>query len=454
MNEKKHVGRPTNEEVRIRRNKKLLKVLPIIIVITFLIGSISYFTYIKSEKLNATVTSYDDKVHFIALNGAAGSILIESNGEYGLIDAGYDNINTYTNSKCNMIYKYLQSKHVKRLKFIIATHNHEDHIGCINSNLYNLKVDGKKIKINKIITKNYVAKDSQTLTADMKDKAQKRYNNMVNKDILSKNKISLQIIDDKNITINHGDFTLRLLNHTQRINDKTRSVGQRYNEISENVNSIAILMYYNKGNNRMWTYFASDLENANYASNGKFTYLKTPAGTPKLYAESATAKIALNYIICKTEGYSSCKDSEIEKKYDINNNKYKLDLYYAAHHGYNSSNHLSAIGQNVNDLQFKNVVVGNTRKVLCKKYERSNIFSTHNSYNHELGAIARINANLYRNNTSGTIYFSCNAKDGALIATYTASGIKYSNVNDKLNASKKLYESSNSYANAYDMLCN
>lgn len=61
------------------------------------------------------------QVHFIDV-GQGDSILIESNHEYMLIDAG-------NNEDGEVVVDYLLEEGVDKLKYIIATHPHEDHIG-------------------------------------------------------------------------------------------------------------------------------------------------------------------------------------------------------------------------------------------------------------------------------------------------------------------------------------
>ena len=60
-------------------------------------------------------------VHFIDV-GQGDSILLESNGEFVLIDAGEKEYG-------GDVVKYIKSRGAKSLKYIIATHPHSDHIG-------------------------------------------------------------------------------------------------------------------------------------------------------------------------------------------------------------------------------------------------------------------------------------------------------------------------------------
>lgn len=67
----------------------------------------------------------DLKVHFIDV-GQADCILVESEGNYMLVDAG-------NNEDAPVITAYLKKQGVKRLEYVIGTHPHEDHIGSLDS---------------------------------------------------------------------------------------------------------------------------------------------------------------------------------------------------------------------------------------------------------------------------------------------------------------------------------
>ena len=84
---------------------------------------------------NTPVTSTTSKIHFISSSGGDtnDAILIESNGEYGLIDAAYPSSGYCADYSANggTVLRYLQSNGVSHLKFVIASHAHCDHIGGI-----------------------------------------------------------------------------------------------------------------------------------------------------------------------------------------------------------------------------------------------------------------------------------------------------------------------------------
>ena len=86
------------------------------------------------------------EVHFIDV-GQGDSILIESAGEYMLIDAG-------DNSEGINVLRYLKKEGVETLKYVIGTHPHSDHIGGVDQ-----VIDSFEVK--KIILPN-ITNDTQT----------------------------------------------------------------------------------------------------------------------------------------------------------------------------------------------------------------------------------------------------------------------------------------------------
>lgn len=85
---------------------------------------------LSQDKNNNSTSSGDDtnhdtysilNVHFIDV-GQGDSILIQSEDQYMLIDAGERN-------KSNIVIDYLESIGVKKLDYLIGTHPHSDHIG-------------------------------------------------------------------------------------------------------------------------------------------------------------------------------------------------------------------------------------------------------------------------------------------------------------------------------------
>ncbi len=85
-----------------------------------------------------------NKIHFVRVVG--DSILLESNGKYGLIDTGAEN--TFERMK-----DYLLKVGVKELEFMVLSHNHNDH----NSGAVDL---AKYIHVKKVYMKSYTFQDA------------------------------------------------------------------------------------------------------------------------------------------------------------------------------------------------------------------------------------------------------------------------------------------------------
>lgn len=73
------------------------------------------------------------EVHFIDV-GQADCILLKSNSEYALIDAG-------NNGDSELILSYLREQGIENLKVVIGTHPHEDHIGSLDTVINNFNIE-------------------------------------------------------------------------------------------------------------------------------------------------------------------------------------------------------------------------------------------------------------------------------------------------------------------------
>jgi beta-lactamase superfamily II metal-dependent hydrolase len=109
----------------------------------------------SSDKLdvivdNGYLSTYDEEdvlqVHFIDV-GQGDSILVVQNNEAMLIDAG-------ENEKGREVVDYCEKQGISEIKYLVATHAHEDHIGGMDDVIENLEVD------NIILTKS----DYSTIT--------------------------------------------------------------------------------------------------------------------------------------------------------------------------------------------------------------------------------------------------------------------------------------------------
>jgi len=89
------------------------------------IAAVALFGWISSQneeiKLVSEIPEANCRVHYIDV-GQGDCELIESNGEFMLIDAG-------ENGNEDAVLNYLRKAGVKKLKYVVATHPHSDHMG-------------------------------------------------------------------------------------------------------------------------------------------------------------------------------------------------------------------------------------------------------------------------------------------------------------------------------------
>lgn len=100
------------------------------LIFTFII--VAFLSYFFIHILTSKATDSLDKIHFLSLS-SSDSMIIESNGHYGLVDASNP---SYLNDEFNEdngtdVLNYAKAIGVPYFDFVIMTHNHSDHIGGI-----------------------------------------------------------------------------------------------------------------------------------------------------------------------------------------------------------------------------------------------------------------------------------------------------------------------------------
>lgn len=105
----------------------------ILVIAAALLVSLTYFNNNGNSEINADYNSDATRLHFIDV-GQGDCTLIESNGEYMLIDAG-------EKSEEEKVKSYLTDMDIKDFKYVIATHPHSDHIGSMAEVLNNFNVE-------------------------------------------------------------------------------------------------------------------------------------------------------------------------------------------------------------------------------------------------------------------------------------------------------------------------
>lgn len=202
--------------------KKLLKIIVLILVVLgVLVGTIYLAPTLKlnntAKKHPLTAETYTtqngDRLHFLN-TGSSDCILIESNGQFGLVDGAEDstfpadrpnlNYNGFEKEVVAYIHKVAGDQSGKvTLDFILGTHSHSDHIGGFDT-----IISDPTITIKKAYLKEYHAQSiSKKETEDWDN--QEVYDQMVA--ALKERNVPL-IQDLEAIEFALGDFNIKLLN--------------------------------------------------------------------------------------------------------------------------------------------------------------------------------------------------------------------------------------------------
>ena len=177
---------------------------------------------------SSTPVSTANKLHSINIGQAANAILLESNGRYGMIDAG---------GNCSRITSYLSNVGVHNLDFIIISHMHYDHAQCVTSVM-------SMFPTSKVIFKKYNGYD--------KGNNWGYYNPIVT----AAGSKAEYFSGSGSKTVTLGNMTLKLFNGQERL----AGVQGQY---SENANSIVVGVSTKVGSKTMLTYIAGDIQDAN-----------------------------------------------------------------------------------------------------------------------------------------------------------------------------------------------
>lgn len=110
--------------------KNIKRIFVIVLAICMVFVSVACDTI---EPSSEAVTDNILEVHFIDV-GQADSILIKGEKEAMLIDAG-------NNSDGELVVNYIKEQKIKKLKYVIGTHPHEDHIGGLDDVIDNFEIE-------------------------------------------------------------------------------------------------------------------------------------------------------------------------------------------------------------------------------------------------------------------------------------------------------------------------
>ena len=112
--------------------EKLIRLIEIIICLTII-----FFLFYKPITPKKTESTFNEdnsfQIQFIDV-GEADSILIKSNDEYILVDAG-------NNKDGKKLVKYFKELGITKFKYVIGTHPHEDHIGGLDYIIREFDID-------------------------------------------------------------------------------------------------------------------------------------------------------------------------------------------------------------------------------------------------------------------------------------------------------------------------
>lgn len=197
--------------------------------------------FLEKEKLSDTkgenlplqnkesVNLLPDRVHVMQVaRQAADFIVIESNGLFGLVDAGASNLTT---SK-EVVYPYLAELGVKEFEFLLLTHLHGDHTGYLGHFAY---PDGAKgTLLDDFLVKKVIMKD---LTQDP---------NVPSSELASYSTLT-RYLESKGVSYGYedsfslGDFSLSVYNE-ENLSEEELSRAVEVDGYDYNYNSLGVLV--------------------------------------------------------------------------------------------------------------------------------------------------------------------------------------------------------------------
>lgn len=200
--------------------------------------------------VNSTTVSKEEKMYFIKTGidtGRGDAIILSSNGKYALID-------TFTKDKCDNLKKFISSKKIKELEFLLITHFHNDHSGCASTIAKTVKINRIYYKAPNPNTKNYSS-------------ALNNYNTVMKIDA-----VKSEFTSDTDLYFQN--FKLHIYNTTHRV------VGANANKGDDNHESLVIYAT----NNNHTALLAGDIQE--FSNDKYFTGIVNEVGKVELYKTS------------------------------------------------------------------------------------------------------------------------------------------------------------------------
>lgn len=224
---------------------------------------------------NAPLDFTDDKIHYININPDAlsDSFLVESNGQYLLVDTSNPDLATGgaqaisdDTANVNAVIGYLNSLGISSLDYVVMTHNHSDHIGGVSR----LCQEGL---IDKDTTVFYRSTESTLEDITVPDWENSRYFRLAMNAIKSAGAKTVCLAQD-NLTeyrLQLGDFSIEFLNLD---NDQDGIVD--FDRENENNNSIVLMVTKGTVDTLLTADIEQEVEQPLAQQLGKVEVLKVP----------------------------------------------------------------------------------------------------------------------------------------------------------------------------------
>lgn len=229
----------------MKKNKiKVLFTISFVFIIIGVTMSFKSDLFFKKSLMTSLNESEYGKIHFISVtnSGSTGSdaILLESQGHLCLVDSGNPNKwgdYDYTGIDGKKVADYIKNIGGTHLDCVIGTHAHSDHIGGMPQIAESGLIDSN----TKYYYRTYSGTDEDTNNPSWDNRGY--YNKAVNA-MDSKGAQKIDVTNNTEVTINVGNFSVKLLN-TETWNNRGHSGSTPH----ENYNSIVELVKI--GNNKV-----------------------------------------------------------------------------------------------------------------------------------------------------------------------------------------------------------
>jgi beta-lactamase superfamily II metal-dependent hydrolase len=261
--------------------------------------------------------------------------VLESNGEFALIDTGLSNDNKYNPQHATLVINYLTKKlKVSKLKFILITHDHYDHMGGLNEIL-------KTIPTEAVYIKPYYSRDRDDEDAL---RGRRMYAELLSRYYGSSFKCNESCIKNPNqyrsalSSIKQFYNTERTGVGANKINSTLYKINAEWEGDKISLNSMSLILY-----NTTNLSYHTECYGINENSNSVVTYIKM--GNKKALITGDLEKVNTKcYNAIYGDKYGKCSSTNCSiMNYVVKNKlgatsskKLNIDLLDLPHHGYSS----------------------------------------------------------------------------------------------------------------------